>query len=109
MTQRTHACRSRAWRGGARAATWTGVRLADLLDLVDAPADARSRVRSLQQRGAFASTRPGPLRPRRPTLLALRLNGEDLVLDHGYPCRLIAPNRPGVFQTKWVTRIEVMT
>ena len=36
------------------------------------------------------------------TLLALRLNGEPLHLDHGYPCRLIAPNRPGAMQTKWV-------
>ena len=43
------------------------------------------------------------------TLLALRLDGEDLEVDHGYPCRLIAPNRPGVLQTKWVDRIEVMT
>lgn len=31
----------------------------------------------------------------RTALLALQLNGEDLTLDHGYPCRLIAPNRPG--------------
>ncbi|WP_371320659.1 molybdopterin-dependent oxidoreductase [Saccharothrix yanglingensis] len=23
-------------------------------------------------------------------------------LDHGYPCRIIAPGRPGVLQTKWV-------
>jgi DMSO/TMAO reductase YedYZ molybdopterin-dependent catalytic subunit len=42
------------------------------------------------------------------TLLALRLNGDDLDLDHGFPARLIAPNRPGVFQTKWVHRLEVL-
>lgn len=41
------------------------------------------------------------------TLLALRINGEDLAPDHGYPCRIIAPNRPGVLQTKWVSRLEV--
>jgi DMSO/TMAO reductase YedYZ molybdopterin-dependent catalytic subunit len=41
------------------------------------------------------------------TLLALELNGEPLVLDHGYPLRLIAPNRPGVMQTKWVTKVIV--
>jgi DMSO/TMAO reductase YedYZ molybdopterin-dependent catalytic subunit len=40
-------------------------------------------------------------------MLALELNGETLALDHGYPVRLIAPNRPGVLQTKWVSRIEV--
>ena len=42
------------------------------------------------------------------TLLALALNGEPLALDHGYPARLIAPNRPGVLQTKWVSRLEVL-
>ena len=42
------------------------------------------------------------------TLIALKLNGETLDLDHGYPCRLIAPTRPGVLQTKWLTRIEVV-
>ena len=42
------------------------------------------------------------------TLVALRLNGERLAIDHGYPCRLIAPNRPGVLQTKWLGRVEVL-
>jgi len=41
------------------------------------------------------------------TLLALQLHGEDLHLDHGYPCRLIAPNRPGVLQTKWLASVDV--
>ena len=41
------------------------------------------------------------------TLLALELDGEPLSLDHGYPCRLIAPNRPGVLQTKWLSSLEV--
>ena len=41
------------------------------------------------------------------TLLALGLGGEALSIDHGYPARLIAPNRPGVLQTKWVSRLEV--
>ena len=40
-------------------------------------------------------------------LLATHLHGERLSLDHGYPVRLIAPNRPGEQQTKWVTRLEV--
>ena len=36
------------------------------------------------------------------TLLAMQVDGEPLTLDHGFPLRLIAPNRPGVLQTKWV-------
>ncbi len=42
------------------------------------------------------------------TLLALELNGEPLALDHGFPVRLIGPNRPGVMQTKWVGWVEVL-
>ncbi len=40
-------------------------------------------------------------------LLATHLNGERLDLDHGYPLRLISPNRPGVLNTKWLQRVEV--
>ena len=40
-------------------------------------------------------------------LLATHLNGERLNLDHGYPLRLISPNRPGVLNTKWLTSVEV--
>jgi DMSO/TMAO reductase YedYZ molybdopterin-dependent catalytic subunit len=110
MTQHTHELPIACVEGWSASARWTGVRLADLLDLVDAPQDAAVRVRSLQNRGAFAVTEIPASYARDPlTLLALQLNGEDLSLDHGFPCRLIAPNRPGVLQTKWVTRLEVLT
>jgi DMSO/TMAO reductase YedYZ molybdopterin-dependent catalytic subunit len=39
------------------------------------------------------------------TLLALRVNGADLPLDHGYPARMIIPAAPGVHCTKWVGRL----
>ena len=42
------------------------------------------------------------------TLIALQLNGQPLDIDHGYPARLIAPTRPGVLQTKWLSRIEIV-
>ena len=42
------------------------------------------------------------------TLLATHLDGEVLSPDHGYPLRLIGPGRPGVNQTKWVTRVVVL-
>jgi len=89
-------------------ATWTGVRLRDLLALVGAPDDATVRFRSLQRRGAFgATTMPAAYAQDPRTLVALRLNDEELDLDHGYPARVIAPGRPGVLQTKWLTSIEV--
>jgi DMSO/TMAO reductase YedYZ molybdopterin-dependent catalytic subunit len=95
------------WSAGA---TWTGVRVRDLLALVGAdPGDgAAVTVTSLQQRYAFGtSVLQSNFAADHKTLLALEINGETLSLDHGYPARLIAPNRPGVLQTKWVTRMEV--
>ena len=109
LRQRTHELPIACVEGWSASGRWTGVRLADLLDLVAAPADATVRVRSLQQDGPFRVTViPAPFARDPLTLLALGLNGEDLAIDHGFPCRLIAPNRPGVMQTKWVTRIEVL-
>ena len=43
------------------------------------------------------------------SLLALRVNGADLSLDHGYPARLIAPALPGVHCTKWVGKLVFRT
>ena len=39
------------------------------------------------------------------SLLALKVEGEDLSLDHGYPARIIVPALPGVHNTKWVGRM----
>ncbi len=94
--------------GWSSDATWTGVRLSYLLDLVAAPADWYAHLESLQRRGGYRTSRIGPPHSRDPlTLVALRLGGEPLHIDHGFPCRLIAPNRPGVLQTKWLARITV--
>ena len=40
------------------------------------------------------------------SLLALRVGGADLSLDHGYPARIIVPALPGVHNTKWVGALE---
>jgi DMSO/TMAO reductase YedYZ molybdopterin-dependent catalytic subunit len=95
--------------GWSKSAHWEGVRIKDLLERAGLPEGARLRVVSLQTRGAFAVTEMDRTYTRDDlTLLALRLNGEVLSPDHGYPARVIAPNRPGVLQTKWVTRLEVI-
>jgi DMSO/TMAO reductase YedYZ molybdopterin-dependent catalytic subunit len=93
------------WSAGA---TWTGVPVRHLLDLVGAPSGSEVLVESLQQHGGErVSTLPGNFSDHPHTLLALDLEGEPLSIDHGFPCRLIAPDRPGVLQTKWVGRLEV--
>ncbi|MFI6074072.1 molybdopterin-dependent oxidoreductase [Actinoplanes sp. NPDC051343] len=95
--------------GWSASATWTGVRLRDLVKMAGAdPARAHVLVESLQQGGRYGSSTVEPPLTEDPfTLIALRLRGEVLHLDHGYPARLIAPNRPGVLQTKWVARLTV--
>jgi DMSO/TMAO reductase YedYZ molybdopterin-dependent catalytic subunit len=89
-------------------ASWRGVRLRDVLRMAGVRGGARVRVESLERYGLYRTSQVDPPHWRDPlTLLALELNGEPLALDHGYPCRLIAPNRPGVMQTKWVHRLVV--
>ncbi|AOW86707.1 molybdopterin-binding protein [Streptomyces olivaceus] len=95
--------------GWSKSAHWEGVRIKDLLERAGLPDGARLRVVSLQTRGGYRVTEMDRTYTRDDlTLLALRLNGEVLSPDHGYPARIIAPNRPGVLQTKWVTRLEVI-
>ena len=110
MTQRTETLPIACVEGWSASGDWTGVRMTDLLDLVEAPRGNDVLVESIQPTGAFrASTLQANFAEDDRTLLALKLNGEGLALDHGFPCRIIAPNRPGVLQTKWVGRIEVLT
>jgi DMSO/TMAO reductase YedYZ molybdopterin-dependent catalytic subunit len=87
---------------------WRGVRVRDLLARAGADSGAEVRVESLQRRRLYRSSDLNRWHAHDPdTLLALDVNGETLDVDHGYPLRLIGPNRPGVMQTKWVTRLVV--
>lgn len=94
--------------GWSSSATWRGVPLRDLLAAAGA-AGATVTVESLQdQRSAYSSAEVAGAQVSDPdTLLALELNGAPLDIDHGFPVRLIGPNRPGVLQTKWVARVVV--
>jgi DMSO/TMAO reductase YedYZ molybdopterin-dependent catalytic subunit len=91
--------------GWSQDATWTGVRIADLVGEFDRDV----RVLSAETTGLYSTSVLPAAFVRDPlTLLALDLDGAPLHPDHGYPCRLIAPNRPGVLQTKWVRRLEIL-
>src|SRR5690606_1733705 len=87
--------------GWSASARWRGVPVRHLLDLAGAAPDAEVVVESLQPRGRYRASPLNAAQAADPdTLLALELDGEPLHLDHGYPVRLIGPNRPGVQQTK---------
>jgi DMSO/TMAO reductase YedYZ molybdopterin-dependent catalytic subunit len=95
--------------GWSYSARWSGVRLRDLLDLVGAPRPAAVRVESLEAGGPYRTAFVDHFQAADPsTLLATHLAGARLSLDHGYPLRLIAPDRAGVLQTKWVTKVVVL-
>jgi hypothetical protein len=94
--------------GWSASVRWRGVRLRDLLDRFGASSHAEVTVHSLEVNGLYAQSDVNADQARSAdTLLALEANGEPLDLDHGYPVRLIAPNRPGVMQTKWLSRVEI--
>jgi DMSO/TMAO reductase YedYZ molybdopterin-dependent catalytic subunit len=95
--------------GWSTSQRWRGVRVADLLERAGAEPGSEALVHALH-RNTRQRTSPlsaGQARDR-DTLLALEVNGERLHPDHGFPVRLIGPNRPGVHQTKWVGQLEVL-
>ena len=95
--------------GWSYSAPWSGVRIRDLLEMAGAEPDRTVRLESLEPQGAYrTSTLNADQADDRDTLLATHLDGEPLALDHGFPCRLIGPNRPGVLQTKWVAKVVVL-
>ncbi|RDH97905.1 DMSO/TMAO reductase YedYZ molybdopterin-dependent catalytic subunit [Curtobacterium sp. AG1037] len=95
--------------GWSQTATWKGVRMRDLLETVQADPSSPLRITSLERSGGYRVTEMGPEYAADPTtLVALELNGATLDLDHGFPARVIAPGRPGVLQTKWIGKIEVI-
>ncbi|RMI35715.1 molybdopterin-dependent oxidoreductase [Nocardia stercoris] len=94
--------------GWSVSARWTGVPLRDLLAAVGDYRGGDVAFVSLDGGLYGRSVLPHRHVIDASTLVALGLGGADLDLDHGYPARLIAPNRPGVLQTKWLSRIEVL-
>lgn len=85
---------------------WTGVRISELARLAGATDPSQVEARSLQQRGSFRRATLSHRQLDDPrSLLALRVNGADLSLDHGFPARVIVPALPGVHCTKWVAAL----
>ena len=108
MPQSTHRLPIACVEGWSASADWSGVVLATLIEAVGGSPDSDVRMISLESGPYGRTTLPAPHARDPQTLIALTINGETLNLDHGYPCRLIAPSRPGVLQTKWLSRIEVV-
>ena len=78
---------------------WTGVRLDRLL--------AGANGSSVRVRSATGYDRRFPIEDAGRLLLATRFGGQELDAGHGFPARLVAPNRRGFWWVKWVVAIEV--
>jgi DMSO/TMAO reductase YedYZ molybdopterin-dependent catalytic subunit len=86
---------------------WSGVRLGDLARLAGVARPSSAHVKSLEKGGGFGQAWLQSNQVLDPdALLALKVNGVDLSLDHGFPARIIVPALPGVHCTKWVRSIE---
>jgi DMSO/TMAO reductase YedYZ molybdopterin-dependent catalytic subunit len=110
LPQRTESLPIACVEGWTATREWTGVALADLAELAGVPDPAGVYVVSLQPRGILrdASLNGGQVRDPR-SLLALKVQGRDLSLDHGFPARIIVPALPGVHNTKWVGSLTFRT
>jgi hypothetical protein len=92
------------WSVGAH---WRGLRLVEVVERAGGSADSHVKLRSLEPQGSYNySFVHGPQLSH--ALLATHLNGERLDVQHGFPLRLIAPDRAGVLNTKWLKSVEVL-
>lgn len=101
--------------GAVHCTNWTGVRLRDVLEDVGIKNNAvyigyhsadihlsRDPKKEPISRGV-----PMVKALQDETLLAFKMNGEDIPLVHGYPLRLVAGGWPASVSGKWVNRISI--
>ena len=104
--------------GAVGTAEWTGVPLSILLNRAVVRSSAREVILEGADHGMLEDPKspPGGLRfsrsvslekARRDVLMAYRMNGNDLPLEHGFPVRAIVPGWYAVASIKWLQRIIV--
>ena len=101
--------------GAVSCATWTGVRLRDVLEDVGIKENAvyigyhAADVHLSGDLDKEPISRGAPMVKalQDETLLAFKMNGEDIPLAHGYPLRLVAGGWPASVSGKWITGISV--
>ncbi|KAJ3305639.1 hypothetical protein HDV03_001284 [Kappamyces sp. JEL0829] len=107
------------WNGGAISnATWTGVRLSDVLraagyqlpDLSSAE-PFPYEIEHIHLNGAEGYGASIPLEkgidPRGDVILAYEMNGEPIPADHGYPLRAVIPGNVAARSVKWLSKVSL--
>ena len=101
--------------GAVSCAEWTGIRLKDILEDVGIKNDAiyigyhaaDTHLSGDSEKEPISRGVPMHKALQEETLLAFKMNGEDIPLAHGYPLRLVAGGWPASASGKWVNRISV--
>ncbi|HEY5339502.1 MAG TPA: molybdopterin-dependent oxidoreductase [Candidatus Aquilonibacter sp.] len=112
MQQTTQITRHDCVEGWSVVAKWSGVRLSNVLDLVQPRKDARYVVFHCMDKDDQGTPYYESLdmhEARHPqALLALRMNDRVIPPEHGAPVRLKIPTQLGYKSAKWIKRIEVV-
>jgi DMSO/TMAO reductase YedYZ molybdopterin-dependent catalytic subunit len=104
--------------GAVGTAEWTGVPLSTLLDRAILKPNACEVVLEGSDNGMLQDPKspPGELKfarsiplekARRDVLLVYKMNGEDLLAEHGFPVRAIVPGWYAMASVKWLQRVIV--
>lgn len=101
--------------GAVHCASWTGIRLKDLLEDVGIKSDAvyiayhsaDTHLSGDPSKEPISRGCPISKAMQEETLLAFQMNDKDIPLAHGYPLRLVAGGWPASVSGKWVNTISV--
>ncbi|MDB4352653.1 sulfite oxidase [Porticoccaceae bacterium] len=101
--------------GAVHCASWTGVRLRDVLEDAGIKSNAVYIGYHAVDKHLSLDPKKEPISRGCPmnkalqdeTLLAFKMNDEDIPLIHGYPLRLVAGGWPASVSGKWVNRISI--
>jgi DMSO/TMAO reductase YedYZ molybdopterin-dependent catalytic subunit len=101
--------------GAVSCATWTGIKLKDLLDDVGVKNDAVYVAYHAADTHLSGDVTKEPISRGVPmakaykeeTIIAFKMNGQDIPLAHGYPLRLIAGGYPASASGKWLNKLSI--
>ncbi len=101
--------------GAVHCASWTGVRLRDVLEDAGIKSNAVYIGYHASDTHLSGDPKKEPISRGCPmskalqdeTILAFKMNDEDIPLIHGYPVRLVAGGWPASVSGKWVNRISI--
>src|ERR1051326_2593073 len=99
-------------KGAVGTARWSGVVLRDVLSNAGIKANARHIIMNGMDEPAgsapdFVRSIPIEKAMHPNTMLAYKMNGGDIPLEHGFPVRLIVPGWEAAASTKWIANIRV--